>query len=440
MDWIELIKLKLTKDDTYSLRNSRMQKWQVDLAGRLEAKFDAAIQAAQKAGHFAQLYSRRDDNMRSVELFFGAHPVGISLKDKSTAIEGGAALVFSQAVNGSVGVFLYPYKSERMRRTETHITWKIFGGPEDVTDRQIDAAIADFWRYSRVSSCLDGGSWFDQFLIRKLVKKSQTFNPPQDGQPEVKAGGWFQRLVSSQLAQLIGLLSALATLAGVTVPQLWTHWHQPDPAVAAKLSVPTSPRSHHATAEKARPQVRPAMSVIEGHYTLCPNSAPSSDSTRWLNFLYDVDANAGKTVFLRVSVHVECLVGKSDLERSLGRKVEEGKIEYSFRELPLFAKSQQKYIAGLLDGPRDIKRLTAIIPDNGAYISVRGDQEGRNAYSRLQINAEGLDDVIYGPFLIKKGGEDGFVTFELSPPILDNVTEDAVSRIANERPTLHAKR
>lgn len=87
----------------------------------------------------------------------------------------------------------------------------------------------------------------------------------------------------------------------------------------------------------------------------------------------------------------------------------------------------------MLDGPRDLNHLPDIIPDNGAFISVRGDLDGRNAFSRLHINAEGLEDIIYGPFLIKRGGEDGFVTFELSPPVLDSLSEDIVARIATER-------
>lgn len=413
-----------------------MLNWKVDLTDRLEAKFQAAARTAQQDGHFEQLYTRRDDEKRSVSLCFGSHPVGASLQGNGLAVEGGAALVFLQGVDGSVGVILYPYKSELMRRTETHIIWNVFDGPEDVMGRVIDAAIADFWRYSRVSSCLNGGSRSDQARIRKLVKKSRAFNLPEGGQPEATTRSWLHKALTSRPALLIGFLSGVATLSGFTVPQLWNQWHQsgkvaemPSPVAP----VPASSGDHPTTTEKASPPPRPAMSVIEGHYTLCPTEAMSTGSTRWLNFLYDVDANAGKTVFVDVSVDVGCLVGQSDPERSLGREAKNGQVEYAFRHLPLFDKSEQRYIAGLLDGPRDIKRLPDIIPDNGVYISVRQDQDGRNAHSRLQVNSEGLDDIIYGPFLIKKGGEDGFVTFELSPPILDSVSEDAVSRIVHQR-------
>lgn len=410
-----------------------MLNWKADLADRLEAKFHEAIQAAQQNGHFENLYSFRDDERRSVQLSFGSHPVGASLQGDATAVEGGAALVFSQGIDGSVCGFLYPYKSERMQRKETRITWNVFHGPENVTNKAIDAAISDLWRYSRVSSCLDGGSRRDQARIRKLVKKSLALDSPDEGLREAKAVNWMQRLLTSTVVLLIGFLGTIATLSGKTVPQLWIEWYP------SGKPVETSTRDNLAVAVKVDPLARPAMSVIEGHYTLCPNEATSTGSTRWLNFLYDVDANVGKTVFLDVSVNVECLVDKPDSERSLDRRVDKGQVEYAFRNLPLFDKSQQQYIAGLLDGPRDIKRLPDIIPDNGAYISVHSDKDGRNAYSRLQVNVEGLADIIYGPFMIKKGGEDGFVTFDLTPPILDSVNEATVSRITNERIELRTK-
>lgn len=399
-----------TEDRAHILRNYRLLNWRVDLVERLETKFHATIHSAQKDEHFEKLYSYRNDEIRTIQLNFGSHPIGASLQGNGLAIENGSTLVFSQGADGSVYVILYPYKSELMQRKETYITWNVFHDPTDVTNLRIDAAIADFWRYSRVSSSLNGGSLCDRIRIGMLVNRGGSFVPMTDNQITKKPISLMHRALNSPPVLLIAFLSAIATLSGVSIPSLLN---------------------------KFNPSI--GMKIIEGHYTLCPNEPLTTGSPRWLNFLYDIDDSFGKIVFFDVNVSVECLVGKSDLERLLGRTTEEGSVEYAFRYLPLFDIKKQQYIAELLDGQRDIKRLPDIIPDNGAYVLVHGDQTGRNAYSRLQVNAEGLTDVIYGPFLIKKGGEDGFVTFELSPPVLDSVNEADVSRIANERAMLRRK-
>lgn len=177
------------------------------------------------------------------------------------------------------------------------------------------------------------------------------------------------------------------------------------------------------------------MVVIEGDYTLCPKESPAWSNPKWLDFLYDIDENAGNIVFFDVSVGVECLSDETAQENLFGRRTDQDKeqVEYLF-PFRLFSDQPAKNdIFFSVDKPRDPKRLQDIIPDNGAFISVRNDNEGRNAHSRLQVFNEGVEDDIYGPFLIKKGGEDGFITFELSPPVLDSPSQYLVSKIAAER-------
>jgi len=413
-------------------RNRRVSNWRFDLADRLERKFDATRVTNAQDPRNESLYVTRDDAHSSVRLFYGSHPVGAKLQGHGTATESNAQLVVSQAVDGTVVVFLYPYESVRLKRTEKHITWDVFRQPEDLTNAKIDAAIDDFQRYSRVSSALDGGSRSDRRRIERLIKRSARFGP-SEGNDKVRPLGWWHRVLHSRLVLTVGFLSAIATLSGFTVPQIWDHlrnwYHKPKVAIPAPAEgTATRNNETRATAD---------MPLIEGHYTLCPVDPLFKSSPAWLNFAYDIDANVGRTVFLDVAVQIECLTGRVDgepaQERYFGREVRGDTLVYTVHTLPLFAESRQHEIAAMLDGPRDISRLPEVILDNGASIRIRGDRDGRNALSRLQINVEGMNDIIYGPYIVKRSVEDAAVDFELSPAFLDSAAEAAASVVDRAR-------
>jgi hypothetical protein len=166
--------LSLFPQRSATVRYYKIANWDWVLEPRLKEKFDTIVVAARRAGYFEALYVSVDHAHRTVTLRPGAHPVGASLNQQgSTATEHGAALVFSQAKTGTVAVLIYPYESEFMRLPEQLIVWRVFDGPTDVTPSVIDTAVADAFRYWRVSSVLDGGSWWDRWRIGMLRRRDR---------------------------------------------------------------------------------------------------------------------------------------------------------------------------------------------------------------------------------------------------------------------------
>ena len=213
----------------------------------------------------------------------------------------------------------------------------------------------------------------------------------------------------------IVFLGILGTIVGLVAP--W--FQQESPSKDNKEITQAQPPS------SSQEQIN--IPIIQGNYPLCPLVAGQPENPRWINFLYDVDENVGKTAFINVVVTVDCQVSKEDnWDNAYGRQEEGKDIRYAFRNI--FGPQPDRRFH--LDGQRDPKRL--LVPDNGAYISIRADKEGRNAFSRLRTSVEGLEDQIYGPFLIKKSGEDGSIDYALSAPNMDSPQTIAISRIAEQ--------
>lgn len=392
----EMLQLSL-QPTTADLHRYRMLNWTVVLVDHLQQKFAAAAVRGIVAAFRENLYVQPDLDRRSLTLAAGNHPVGNSLKGSGLAVEGGAALTVSQAVDGSVAVFLYPFKSELMRRKEDNILWALFKGPDDVTKRTIDRAIADAARYWRVSSALDGGSRPDRLRVDYLVLRAQL-------REAIARRSWIGKLVKIgvSLVAVISFLSAIATLAGTSVPQLWSRMH---------------------------PSADAGMPVTAGWYTFCPQDGTGA-SPKLLDLLYDIRQNAGKVAFFDVQVDVACVMGTAfDPAAAVSRKAEERSLTYSFG--PGQAGQNDT------DGERPPMRPGQLVAENGAFVTVLDDRDVRNALTRLGINAEGVDDELYGPYLIKADGEDAALTLTLSAPTLDSTMQDAATAIAAQRRAAH---
>jgi hypothetical protein len=244
--------------------------------------------------------------------------------------------------------------------------------------------------------------------------EAQFLSMSQENTSQKEYKGWWE----SKPVLIFMVIAAVMSVIGISLSDFWSKPHTdliPQPIHHTDVSKPTATAS---------------MPVISGDYTLCSHDESHPYSPKWLNFLYDVYTNAGKSVFFDVRVDVECLVGKTDSWQSLGRQVGSGQVQYSFQNLGLFTTPEQLQTNRQVDFPRDINRLRDMLPDNGSFISIRQDFDGRNAYSRLHLEAEGMEDHIYGPFLIKIRGEDGFIQFELYPSHLDSAAEAVVAQIA----------
>lgn len=150
-------------------RYCRLASWGI-VANRLELHFSLAKQHAEKQAWFDNLYVLRADEHRTVQLFFGQHPVSThGVKDH----ERGAALVISQNTLGGVVVLLYPFETDAIKRSKPHVIWGVLDGPEDLSEPLLLRVIDDFLTYSRVTSVLFSESRIDRFRVSWLERRSR---------------------------------------------------------------------------------------------------------------------------------------------------------------------------------------------------------------------------------------------------------------------------
>ncbi|MEX3981492.1 hypothetical protein AB4Y45_21200 [Paraburkholderia sp. EG287A] len=409
---------------TADLRRYKFINWQAVVVERVERQFQTTAEQAETASHHERLYVSQDRPNRSIQLFFGQHPVGTVPGGSALAIERGAAIVLSQGSTGAIAVFLYPYESELGRRQEKLIVWDVFDDPNEITARVLKRAIADFTCYARVSSVLDGGTPADRRRVDRLLKRDHFQSEAKvDAAKRVeeearekkeKQPTWGARLANYGPLVLFMIFGTIVTVVG--------GWH---PFIDQLRewggdTVPSSVQMPDAT-----------MPVITGWYTFCPQD-DSGASPRLLDLLYDIGQHAGKVAFFDVQVQVDCIMGTtSDESAPVARTAEEHSLTYRF--------NPEDASQTTVDGVRDSANLDRFLPENGSSVSVLDDRDGRNALTRLAINSEGADDELYGPYLIKARGEDSSLSLELSAPTLDTAMQAAASAIAQQRRAAHEK-
>lgn len=164
-------------------RRKKHEQWP-SLAIRVEEHFTQVAQKARDEKYPENLYVHRDDSERLVQLFSGVHPIDVTHKrdqyGEKTGLqvhtEEGAALVVSQSTIGYPAIILYPYKSQKLRQNNSHIVWKVFDSPEDITSKVLNAATKDFFTYMRVSSAVLAESRLDRLRIRYLEFRGNKFS------------------------------------------------------------------------------------------------------------------------------------------------------------------------------------------------------------------------------------------------------------------------
>lgn len=407
---------------TADLRRYKLINWQVVVIERVEHLLRAVAAQAETAGHHERLYVSQVRPNRSIQLFFGQHPVGTVPGGKGLAIEHGATLVLSQGPTGAIAVFLYPYESEVSHRQEKLIVWGVFDDPLEITERLLKRAIADFTSYARVSSVLDGGTPADRRRVNRLLRRDHFQSKAKVDaakraeeeacEREEKHPTWGARLANCLPIVLFSIIGTIVTVVSGWQPSVdqLRKWQG--------YTVSTSGQMPDAT-----------MPVITGWYTFCPQD-DSGASPRLLNLLYDIGQNVGKVAFFDVQVQVDCVMGTaSGPPAPIARTVEEYSLTYRFDPVSTSRTA--------LDGGRASANLDRFLPDNGTLVSVRDDRDGHNALTSLGINLEGVNDALYGPYLIKARGEDASLSLELSAPALDTAMQAAASTIAQQRRAAH---
>lgn len=164
-------------------RREKHEQWPA-LATKVEEHFSQVAQKARDEKYPENLYVHRDDSERLIQLFSGVNQIDVTHKRDQYGnkaglqihTEEGAALVVSQSTIGYPAIIMYPYKSEKMRRKNSHIIWKIFDSTVAITSRVLNAATKDFFTYMRVSSAVLAESQLDRLRIRYLEFRGKKFS------------------------------------------------------------------------------------------------------------------------------------------------------------------------------------------------------------------------------------------------------------------------
>lgn len=163
-------------------RLEKHKRWP-DFAKKVSEHFLQVTNDAIKENFPENLYFSRDDVKRTIQLMAGNHAIDVTHSHKQNGnndrvevhSEDGAAIVVSQATTGNIAIFLYPYKSDLLKRNQDRIIWKIFDNPESINTKILEAATKDFFTYMRVSSAILTESSFDRLRIRFLEFRSKKF-------------------------------------------------------------------------------------------------------------------------------------------------------------------------------------------------------------------------------------------------------------------------
>lgn len=163
--------------------------------------------------------------------------------------------------------------------------------------------------------------------------------------------------------------------------------------------------------------------VVRGDYSICGAQShyPSSDA-RFLDFLYDIWTNRDKVLFLDVDVLSYCASQYGTGHALFKRTATKATLTYRFEHLDA------------VDGARDLgaPAVRYMVPDNGTSVTIEADATGVNQFSTLNIYDEGMEDQLYGPYIVKQSGEDGETTLTLYPALL-NAEEYAQAKALDTR-------
>jgi hypothetical protein len=193
------------------LRRYAMLNWWVHVE-KAERYFNELALEGKTTKFFEALYVSRNDSDRQIQLFSGQHPISDLLVKKDShgreigrefTFEHGAALVLSQAINGTVAIILYPYESEAASRTSKYIIWKILDNPTEITDSLLRKGTNDFLCYMRVSSVLFTESVSDRLRIAYLEWRGRRY---------IGSGGLVKLLFSNWFLPALGAVGSVASI------------------------------------------------------------------------------------------------------------------------------------------------------------------------------------------------------------------------------------
>lgn len=152
----------------------RFVSWSICI-DRVQRHFDAVAQECRVSNWMEHLYVSRLDVQRTIQLFFGRHPVtGFPVdKDNGMIVEHGATLVVSQGPKGDVIVLMYPFESKKGHLKKPRIIWNHFSSPTELADHVLVEMLQDFLTYARSSSLMMAESPADFKRLEFLENRSR---------------------------------------------------------------------------------------------------------------------------------------------------------------------------------------------------------------------------------------------------------------------------
>lgn len=249
---------------------------------------------------------------------------------------------------------------------------------------------------------------------------------------------------------LIALIPIMAGIVTISTPLREVFWHnsasnQPPSIVQQNSGSGFNYNGNGGRININNSYVQPRytprpMSVISGLYSVCIDRRPvnlTSDgySERWLDFFAKIAANEGRIAYFSVQIGTGCASPNTALftfPRSAGST------SVSYRLDPGIVFEARKALgssapcAGLITPSLKTGHdPCSFMPDNGINI-VFVEPHHENPLSTLTIFNEGVDDTICGPFQIASSSDDAEVTYTLSAPILDSVSEDEAADLKDQ--------
>ncbi len=209
---------------SFELRRRRLN-WRCCTKPKIFQECNRYVEIANNSSYPFRLFcvqGSKDRNYETVQLSAGVNLIGVVkenveistdgvvTKSKTTMSESGASLVFSQAVNGSISIMMYPYKSELHRREEKSIFLYHSLHPDEITSYLIRKCIKNFLMYSRLTSVqgleckptIYESSKITWFAVKDIRYKSEVIKSLLNMSNE-----WGKIIVPIVLGYVIGVLS-----------------------------------------------------------------------------------------------------------------------------------------------------------------------------------------------------------------------------------------
>jgi hypothetical protein len=159
------------------LVQKRRQAW-VAFEKKARNHFNSIVTEAKTQGLYDNLYVQTTEDIRSIKLpnfitlFWGQHPTGEfefeGERKGRMVFERGCALHLSQLPSGEVIATFYPYQSTTSRPSKEYYVYKLYGSPDDISDKDIQWLVRIMFSLARSTTFARKVTLFDRLIITWL--------------------------------------------------------------------------------------------------------------------------------------------------------------------------------------------------------------------------------------------------------------------------------